>query len=101
MNYGKNIRQIRLRADLSQTELAKKAKLTQSYLSNIEVGRQSPSKKTLARICKALNIPVAIITIMSLEPADIKYGRRGLYKKLQSSLNALADLTLNEIYGNK
>lgn len=41
---------------LTQVQLAKKAKITQAYLSDIERGKKPGSVKTLKALAKALNI---------------------------------------------
>jgi len=44
---------------LTQDELAKKAKLSKPYISQIENGvRKNPSLPTLERLAKALGVPV-------------------------------------------
>ena len=55
---GGRIRKERLKRNLKQCELAAKAKISNSYLSDIEVGRTDPSLKTLERIAKALEMDV-------------------------------------------
>lgn len=56
MNIGKRIRDLRNAKGLLVTELARKAYISQSYLSDIEKGRTVPSLDKLASICEALNI---------------------------------------------
>ncbi len=43
----------RMRAGLSQTQLAKRMKTTQSTVARLESGRGKPSTRTLARFAKA------------------------------------------------
>lgn len=50
------IKNFRKEKELTQVELAKQAGIAQSFLSNIENGRQSPSLKNLQKIAKALDI---------------------------------------------
>ena len=46
--------------DMTQAELARKAKLTEAYVSQLLSGkRKNPSLPTLKRIAKALDVPVA------------------------------------------
>ncbi len=56
MTIGKKIREERKKRNLKQQELAKKADISNTYLSDIEVGRSNPSIKTLRKISKALGI---------------------------------------------
>src|ERR1043165_6363287 len=60
----------RRRAGLSQAELAKRMKTTQSTISRLESGRGLPSTRTLSRYAKATGHRLKL----SLEP--LKRGRR-------------------------
>jgi len=56
------IRQLREQRGLTQVELAKKAKLTQGYVTMIESGaRKSPSLPVLKRLAKSLGVPVTAL----------------------------------------
>jgi len=56
---GRNFARIRREKGLTQDELAKRAKLTKPYLSQLENGvRKNPSLPALKRIAKALGVPV-------------------------------------------
>jgi transcriptional regulator with XRE-family HTH domain len=56
---GKNIRNFRQRAALTQERLAEQADLDWTYISKIERGRENVSLDTLARIAKALAVSVS------------------------------------------
>ncbi|GGK32995.1 XRE family transcriptional regulator [Caldalkalibacillus thermarum] len=56
MNIGKRIRELRLSKDMKVIELAKKAHISQPYLSDIEKGRTTPSIDKLSALCDALGI---------------------------------------------
>jgi transcriptional regulator with XRE-family HTH domain len=59
MNLGKTVKALRERRDLSQSMLAKRARLAQPYLAQIERGvRKNPSLKTLRNIARALRVSV-------------------------------------------
>jgi transcriptional regulator with XRE-family HTH domain len=57
-NIGKKIKNERLKKSLKQYELAEKAGISNTYLSDIEVGRSAPSLKTLDKIAKVLDIDI-------------------------------------------
>ncbi|NLP44440.1 MAG: helix-turn-helix transcriptional regulator [Peptococcaceae bacterium] len=59
MTLGKNIRNRRQDQGLNQSELAKMAKISVSYLSEIENERINPSSKTLLKIAKALKVNIS------------------------------------------
>jgi|Deesub1362A_J573_1020465.scaffolds.fasta_scaffold00029_129 repressor LexA len=54
---GETIRRLREEMGLSQRALARKAGISSQYLSDIEVGRTSPSLKSLEKIATALQSP--------------------------------------------
>ncbi len=57
---GPMLRELRQERNLTQEELAKKAKTTRSHLSLLEAGhRKNPSLDVLKRLAKALGVPVA------------------------------------------
>lgn len=55
-NIGQKIKSERLKRSLKQLDLAKKAGISNTYLSDIEVGRTTPSIKTLMKIAEVLEI---------------------------------------------
>ncbi|MGQ4650332.1 helix-turn-helix domain-containing protein [Lyngbya aestuarii] len=54
--FGKAIRRRRRELDLSQEELAERAELHRTYISNIERGELNPSLETMEKLVKALDI---------------------------------------------
>lgn len=68
---GKNIRQARLRAGLTQEQLAKVIGLTRTSVNNIEHGRQKLLVHTLIDIANACNISPAILLVPKDEDANV------------------------------
>jgi len=58
MIVGDRIRAIRERKQLSQVELAVRAGLVRSHISNIENGYVVPSIETLEKIARVLEVPL-------------------------------------------
>lgn len=58
---GKKVRQAREQRGLSLTNLAGLAKISVSYLSEVENGRKSPSLQVLQRLAEALNLETAAL----------------------------------------
>ncbi len=54
--FGKNVRALRDRAELSQEELAFRAAMKRSYLSDLERGTRNPSVRALGRLAEALGV---------------------------------------------
>ena len=57
---NERISYMRKKRDLTQAELAKKSKLSQSTIAQIESGRKDPSVETLQKLADALDIHIAI-----------------------------------------
>lgn len=51
--------EIRAKRKLSQRDLATKAKMSQTYLCNVETGKSDPSLSTLKRLAAALGVTVS------------------------------------------
>lgn len=58
---GRRIRHYRLRLNLTQTELARRANVNQGFLSEIERGRRKPSPSSLKALAIALDVPPAVL----------------------------------------
>jgi transcriptional regulator with XRE-family HTH domain len=53
---GRNVRRIRLKADLTQEQFAERSGFSQQYLSGLEKGRRNPTIVTLYELAKALGV---------------------------------------------
>lgn len=53
---GSKIKQLREQKDITQEELAVKARMDYSYLNLIENGKRNPSLKMIAKIARALGV---------------------------------------------
>lgn len=85
---AKNIKKIRLDANMSQERLAELSGLTKGYISKIEKSDTAPPLSTLSKIANALNVDVTILTAGELElPGDIDLCivRKGAGKKISSA----------------
>lgn len=50
------IEEVRINKNLTQIELARKAKISQSYLSELEHNKKSPTLRLLCKIAEALDV---------------------------------------------
>ena len=64
---AKNIKELRLKHNLTQEVFAEKIGLTTNGVSNIERNRYQPTAETIDRICKAFKITPAELLLV---PAD-------------------------------
>lgn len=55
---GKNVHRLRVQRGMTQEELAFEAEIDLTYMGGIERGRRNPSLLVMARIAKALAVPL-------------------------------------------
>ena len=67
--FGRNVREARKRAGLSQEELAHRAAMKRSYLSDLERGTRNPSVDALGRLALALGVMPAELLAVAAEDA--------------------------------
>ncbi|KIN38004.1 helix-turn-helix domain-containing protein [Bacillus subtilis] len=76
MTVGQRIKAIRKDRKLTQVQLADKAKLSRSYLADIERDRYNPSLSTLESVAGALGVQVSAIVgeenLIKEEPTEYK-----------------------------
>jgi transcriptional regulator with XRE-family HTH domain len=59
MSLGRTVNRMRAARGMKQADLAKRARLSQGYVSKLEVGAQrNPSVAVIRRLAKALGVPV-------------------------------------------
>lgn len=59
INFGKRLRKLREAEGVSQEALAHDAGLDRTYVSSIERGKRNVSLENIARLAKALGIPIS------------------------------------------
>lgn len=92
MKIGKAISQVRKERNLSQTDLAIKSGISNSYLSEIENDRKKPDIGLLERICQELNVPIQILVLKAALEADIKDPeKQRLVREIEPLVKDLAD----------
>lgn len=70
-NYAKAFRVIRAAFGLQQTELAARMSISSSQLSLIEAGKRQPSVRVVNELAKAVDIPMALISLLASTNADV------------------------------
>lgn len=56
--FGKNVRLVRQKKEMTQEELAFRAKIDLTYMGGIERGKRNPSLVVMGRIADALDVPL-------------------------------------------
>ena len=59
--FGRRLRALRIRAELSQEQLALRAGLDRTYIGGIERGERNPALRNIVRIANALDIRPALL----------------------------------------
>ncbi|MEQ8674156.1 MAG: helix-turn-helix transcriptional regulator [Aggregatilineales bacterium] len=83
---GKNIRDARIRAQMTQDDLAKSLGLQRTSITNIESGSQKIQLHTLYMLASALDV-----NLISLLPDTSSFEFRGIKKELKKKKNLSAD----------
>lgn len=63
-HIGEAIRLVRQAMNLDQRQLARAAGLSDSHISMIETGNRDPSWSVVLRICHAMGINIAMLTML-------------------------------------
>ena len=86
MNIGNAIKCIRKAKGISQKDLAQKCELSANALCSIENDLSFPSKDSIGRICKALEIPEAYLMFFSVSDEDVPAEKRTVFNALKTVL---------------
>jgi len=91
MNIGATIKNLRKRKGLQQFELAERSGISQTYLSQIENGSRSATFDTLEKICETLDVPLSILSYLSLDLKSVNPEKREAFLKIQPAINAMVE----------
>jgi len=58
MKFGRRIKELRLRQNISQEELAFRSQLSKNYVSDVERGTRNITLKVVEKFAKGFQIPV-------------------------------------------
>ena len=97
-NISERVKELRTEQGMTLAELGENAKLSTSYLSQIERDKTSPSLSTLMSIARALNVEPRYFFEIETEPAYIKRADRG--KDSHASSSPIVRLLLTPKVGN-
>ena len=90
MEIGKTILSLRKEKGLSQVKLAKRAGLTQAYISKLELGKEGePSLTALNKICDVLEVSLLFLLYSSIEEEDIKKDELDDFRKIDPLLRRI------------
>lgn len=87
MNIGDGIKKLRKEKGISQIELSKLTGLSQTALSLIEKGQNSPTSITVDKIAKALSVDEDLIYLYSLS----NFSRVATHREVVYLIKILVD----------
>jgi transcriptional regulator with XRE-family HTH domain len=86
MELGKAIRLCRSQKGLKLAELAKRAALSESYISLLERGARDPSLSSIEAIARALEIPVSLLIFLGSDAAETSSLPAEVREKLSTAI---------------
>jgi len=86
MRIGEAIRKIRKIKGIKQRDLAMMCEISQTYLSQIENNKKTPSIDILDKIGLKLGIPIPVILFLSINEQDIAHEKRDLFNMINPSI---------------
>ncbi|WP_160713597.1 helix-turn-helix domain-containing protein [Chitinophaga solisilvae] len=95
MNWGKAIVDIRKKRQLTQSQLAQKAGLSDAALSAIETEKSRPSEENLKKIAASLDTDPGVITLLAVNPeTDMNEEARAKFHELFPDFHKLIFSTI-------
>lgn len=91
MNIGESIQAFRKQKNLRQTHIADQCGITTTYLSQIENNKKDPTIATLKKICKAMDIPLPILLMLSINVDDIPQEKKESFKFIMPSIKQIIE----------
>ena len=79
---GKRIQNARVKAGLTQEQLAEKLQISINYLSKVETGREKPNLEMIDKICNNLHISLSFLLTGVVEESDT-YMQSDIFQLLQ------------------
>lgn len=93
MEIGDSIRKLRIWREMTQKESAQRIGMSANALCAIELNRAFPSKETIVKVCRELDVPVGYLLFFALTEEDIPQDKRELFRILREDL---CDVLLSE-----
>jgi transcriptional regulator with XRE-family HTH domain len=96
---GKNIRHFRVQRGLSQADLAEKAGVSVTFVSNIERGNNYPLAGTICNLTKALNVEVWELFKGEITPDESRDVVQRLAKDAKKRVDEALDSVFRQYQG--
>lgn len=93
-DFGTTFRQIRKSKKLSQSEVAERAGLSISYISDVERGVANPKLDTIEALAKAIDVSAGELFNFNARTV----GPQQIRERIAASINTCDDATIEKIY---
>jgi transcriptional regulator with XRE-family HTH domain len=94
MSIGRSIKSLRTARGISQKDLAHAAGISPETLRKVERDKSHPLKTTLEKITRELDVPLSVLYLGAIDPAEVPQHKRGMTLHL---LEALKKYLLDEL----
>jgi transcriptional regulator with XRE-family HTH domain len=91
MDLGTILRTLREKRNLTQMDVMRKLKVSQTYISQLENGKREPSLPMLRRFGKLYKLPPQIIQVMAMEESDVPKQNKALYVQLKPVIDDMIE----------
>ena len=91
---AKNLKYFRIQRQLSQAQLAEKANISITFLSNIERGKMLPKVETLSRLTESLDVEVHEL----FKPDLITEDHKKMMNRLSDDITKNVNLALANVF---
>ncbi len=92
---GSRIKELRLKNNLKQSELAEKVGIATKHQSCIETGRNFPSAELFEKYASAFCIDIS--DLLCLKPYTLNKSRKEIIEEIMQNINISSDYELNII----
>lgn len=96
MKIGQSVKQVRKKRGISQKNLCKSVGITQSYLSQVENNKKTPSISVLNDIADYFEMPLSIMLWFSLKEEDIDDNKKEIYRNLKPVLDEMVNTLIEQ-----
>lgn len=97
MNLGEAIKLILKERNMNQIQLSEKVGKSQTAISQILNGAYSPTAETMQKIAEALDVPVAVISFLTLSEEDVPENKKDFFK----AMHPIMEKYISEMFINK
>jgi XRE family transcriptional regulator, regulator of sulfur utilization len=91
MDIGPTILRVRKEKGIKQKDLARGAGISPTYLSQIEKGQRIPRLDILEKISAEINVPLSILSFLSLDIDSIPEDKKYAYNQVKPLLDGLVE----------